>query len=222
MHHPPLRQQLALYALTADAEDAEDLLARAQAALEGGATALQLRAKHLDTRSLLDLTRALLALTRPRGALCIVNDRLDIALAAGADGVHLGPRDLPVQDARALAPPGFLIGASAGTLQDALGAQIDGADYLGVGAIFDASPSKPDASAPRGLNALRAVVARVALPVVAIGGVSEDTAADCIEAGAAGVAVIRGVLGQPTPDAVRAGAQRLRARVDGALERQRP
>ncbi len=206
-----LRDQLRLLALTPD-EDLPDLPLRVQAALEGGATAVQLRVKGADTRRLLELTHALLQITRPRGALLFVNDRLDVALAAGADGVHLGPRDLPIAAARRLAPPGFLLGASAGHPDAARAATRDGADYLGVGAIFDAAPSKPDASPPRGTDLLRDVAAATHLPLVAIGGVSEATAPACLQAGAAGVAVIRALLGQPTPEAVRDAARRLTRR----------
>jgi len=219
-----LRQQLRLYAITDDVPDG--LLDRAEAALRGGVTTIQLRLKGVEAREVYALARSLSELCRQHGALCIVNDRLDLALAAGAHGVHLGPGDLPVAAARAIVPASFLIGASAGTVEVALAHQRDGADYLGVGAVFDASASKPNASAPRGLEALASVVGGVGLPVVAIGGVDLARAPSCLAAGACGVAVIRGVFGQGEPVAVeRAAAAFLRAlsplTADAALDQVR-
>lgn len=207
----PLAARLRLTTITDDL--AEGLLERAEAALRGGATCIQLRLKGVDGRTLHDVASALVARCEAHGALCIVNDRVDVALAARAHGVHLGPHDLPVAAVRAIAPPPFLIGASAGTPEVALRHQRDGADYLGVGAIFDASGSKPDASAPRGLQGLAAVVDAVSIPIVAIGGVDLRSAPSCVEAGAAGVAVIRGVFGQGSPEAV----ERAAAAFAGAL-----
>src|SRR5918911_3437137 len=121
-----------------------DPIAVARAALLGGATMLQLRDKSASTRVLLATARELVALAHKRGAPLIVNDRVDVALAAGADGVHLGPDDLPVTAARGIMSPQALIGFSAGTPDEARDAEKSGADYLGTGAIY-ATSSKADA-----------------------------------------------------------------------------
>lgn len=205
-----------LYVITDRLDDG--LPARAEAALSAGATTLQLRLKGCTARQTLAAARALKPLCAAHRATFIVNDRLDLALAAGADGVHLGPDDLPVAQARRLAPEGFLIGASAGSAEVARALVAEGADHLGVGAIFDARASKADASAPRGLEVLRAVRDAVSVPIVAIGGVTQDNAADCLLAGASGVAIIRAIMGAGSPAAVRAATRSLRLVIDGALK----
>jgi thiamine-phosphate pyrophosphorylase len=177
-----------------------DLMDVAAAALTGGARVLQLRDKTSGGGLLLDRARALTALCEAHGALCIINDRLDVALAAGAHGAHLGPDDLPMDAARRVAPD-LILGGSAGDVDRARWLVAAGADYLGVGAIFDASASKPNASAPRGPATLTSVTRAVSCPVVGIGGVSLDTIALVRDAGASGAAVIRAVCGQPDPAA---------------------
>jgi thiamine-phosphate pyrophosphorylase len=167
----------------------------ARAGLAGGAKAVQLRAKDATTRELMDLGRAILAACRQAGAAFLVNDRLDVALALGADGVHLGPDDMPVADARRVADavqPGLVIGASAGTVEEALAAERAGADYLGVGSIFG-TDTKPDAGAPVGVARIREIRAATRLPIIAIGGVTAENVAQVIEAGAAGAAVISAI-----------------------------
>jgi thiamine-phosphate pyrophosphorylase len=166
----------------------------AKAAIEGGARILQLRDKEATTRELLETAREIRRLTKQAGALFIVNDRLEAALAAGADGVHLGPEDLPVETARRLAGEGFIIGASAGSVEEAKAAEQAGADYLGVGPIF-AAPSKPDAGPPLGAGVIRRIKAAVNLPLIAIGGISIDNAGEVMKAGADGIAVISAVSG---------------------------
>ena len=178
----------------------EDLLEVASAMVRGGAAVIQLRDEVGSGRETWAAARLLAPRLRALGARFIVNDRLDIALAVGADGVHLGPEDLPVASARAVVPEGFLIGASAGSLEAARRAVDEGADYLGVGAIFGGRESKPDASAPRGVEILRTLRSAVAVPLVAIGGLTVENAGQAIEAGADGVAVIRGLLGGQGPE----------------------
>lgn len=164
-----------------------DPVGLARAVLVGGAGVLQVRDKRGDTRATVALCHKIRAIwTGP----FIVNDRVDIALAVGADGVHLGPHDLSVADARRIAPA-LLIGASAGTPEDARAAVAAGAHYLGSGAVFDARGSKPDAHQERGLEALQRVVEAVAVPVIGIGGISVANAHLVRQTGAAGVAVIR-------------------------------
>ncbi len=163
------------------------------AALEGGARCIQLRAKESTAREMVALGRKLRELTLGAGALLIVNDRLDVALAIGADGVHLGDDDLPVGAVRRAVPPGLLIGRSADSEDIARTAERDGADYLGVGPIFPTT-SKPDAGAAAGIGLIERIVAATRLPVVGIGGIEPESAADIVRAGAAGVAVIRAVM----------------------------
>jgi len=160
---------------------------------EAGADAIQLREKDFSGRALLELTEA--AAARAVAASILVNDRLDVALAAGAAGVHLGGESLPVAEvaqfrAARRAPAGFLIGRSCHALEEALQAERDAADYLFFGPVF-ATPSKAAFGPPQGIDALAAVCRRVHIPVFAIGGITLENATACTAAGAAGVAAIR-------------------------------
>ena len=186
---------LRLIAITDGMADGEaGLLRRAAAAARGGATMLQLRLKDADARSLVEVARSLVAtLSIP----VIVNDRMDVALAAGAAGVHLGADDLPAPAARAIAPEGFMIGVSVGNDDEVAGAS--GADYVGIGPVFG-TMSKSDAGAAIGLATFSRLSARTGLPSVGIGGVTPENAADVIQAGAAGVAVISALLGTRDPE----------------------
>lgn len=166
--------------------------------LEGGARLVQLRAKHATARELAQMGQAIRALTRRYGALFIVNDRLDIALAVEADGVHLGQDDLPVPLARKLAGDAFIIGVSAETLEEAQRAEAEGADYLGVGPMF-ATTTKPDAGVPVGPERLRAIKQVVSIPVYGIGGITSQNAPLVMQAGADGVCVISAIIGAPDP-----------------------
>lgn len=183
----------------------------AAAAIRGGATILQVRAKAAATRDLVALVDAVQAVAGPHGVPVIVNDRADVAFACGAAGVHLGPDDLPVAVARRLLAGGALIGRSAGTADEALAAARDGADYVGTGDVFG-TQSKPDADAPIGLAGLAVVAAAAPRPVVAIGGVTAANAADAIRAGAAGVAVLSAVGLADDPEAA---TRAIRRAVDG-------
>lgn len=163
------------------------------AALAGGARIIQLRDKIGSTPALIDLARRLCAMCHRAGALFFVNDRIDIALASGADGVHLGPDDMAPADARRLAGPGLLIGVSVSTVEEA-SPIAPYADYLGVGAIYGSS-TKLDAGEPVGVGRIRQIKAAFpTLPVVAIGGIGPSNIADVIDAGANSVAVISAVL----------------------------
>jgi len=155
--------------------------------------AVQLREKDLSARTMLELARA--AVDRAGQAKVLVNDRLDVALAAGAAGVHLGGESVNVADvvefrAAGRAPAGFLIGRSCHSLEEAMRAERDGADYIFFGPVF-ATPSKARFGPPQGAGALTAVCRGVRIPVVAIGGITLENARSCIAAGAAGVAAIR-------------------------------
>lgn len=182
-----------------------------RAAIEGGASLVQYRQKEGTTRQLVEEAQALRELTRQAGVPFIVNDRLDVALAVEADGVHVGQEDMPAGLARRLMG-GRIVGVSATNLQEALQAEQDGADYLGVGPVF-ATPTKPDAAPPMGLEGLAEVCRAVSIPVVAIGGINEQNAAEIIAAGADGVAVVSAVVAASD---VAAAARRLREVIEAA------
>src|SRR4051794_4874107 len=191
-----LRTQLALHVLTnREWSLGRDTLTVASAALDGGATVIQLRDKKATTRALVEEGLALRALTRKRGALLIVNDRIDVALAIEADGAHIGQDDdMPVALARKLLGPDRILGISAGNLQEARIAVDSGADYLGVGPIYT-THTKADAGEPIGLSLLTELASRYSTPLIAIGSIQADNAAAVIQAGAQGIAVIRAVVG---------------------------
>ena len=165
----------------------------AEAAILGGATAIQFREKDAPTREMVEIATRLRAITRRYGVPLIVNDRVDVALAVDADGVHVGTDDMPVAVAKRLVGPGRIVGASASTVEEALAAVEQGADYLGVGSIF-ATGTKVDAGPPVGIERIAEVKARVPVPVVAIGGIHHGNVAEVIRAGADGVAVISAVV----------------------------
>ncbi len=169
------------------------------AAMAGGAGAVQLRNKGEPPRELLDLGRDLRALTREAGVLLFVNDRLDVALAIGADGVHLGPDDLPVSVARQVVHGGFLIGRSCDEPEVARRLVDEGADYIGCGAVYPTA-TKPDAGPVIGLEGLRRVVEAVHVPVVAIGGITVERAEEVASTGAAGAAVVGAVMAAEDPE----------------------
>jgi len=168
----------------------------ARAAIQGGATVIQFRDKALGSRALLETAGEIKALCKQAGIPFIANDRLDIALAVDADGLHLGQEDLPAAIARKFLGKGKILGVSATNLDEALQAEAEGADYLGVGPIF-ATGTKPDAAPPMGVEELREVVERVSMPVVAIGGIGHGNVSQVIAAGADGVAVISAVVSAP-------------------------
>ncbi len=190
----PLKSHLALHVLTDREWSRErDMLTVASAALDGGATVIQLRDKTASTHVLVEEGLALRELTRQRGALLIVNDRIDVALAVDADGAHVGQDDMPAELARKLLGPDRILGVSAGNLQEATAAVASGADYLGVGPIY-ATRGKADAGDPIGLSLLKELAARYVIPLVAIGGINANNAGAVVQAGAAGIAVITAVV----------------------------
>ena len=187
-----------LYAITADA-DPERVADLARAVLRGGAEMLQLRHKALARGRLLELAQRLRGITAAAGALLVVNDHLDIALLAEADGVHLGDDDLSVAEARRLGGPGFLVGASASTADAARAAVTAGADYLGAGPAF-ATPIKA-AKPVIGPAGVAAVQAAVAVPVFAIGGVEPANLAALVAAGIRRACMIRALAEAGDPEA---------------------
>lgn len=168
----------------------------AEQALRGGADVIQLRDKGRSCAGLAAVGREIAAIIRKAGAVFIVNDRLDVAIACGADGVHLGRHDMRVSTARQLGPPGFIIGVSVGTVEEAMDAEREGADYLALSPIFPTA-SKEDAGPGVGLERLREICHAVAIPVIAIGGINRRNVRDVIGAGAAGIAVISAVVASP-------------------------
>jgi len=165
-------------------------------AIAGGADVIQLRDKTRGYRELITIGRKIREITWKTGTMFIVNDRPDIALACCADGVHLGQEDLRVDVVRQIAPQGFVIGVSVGSVKEAVQAEHDGADYLALSPTFSTS-SKDDAGPGHGLVVLAAVCSRVTLPVVAIGGITCSNVGEVIDAGADGAAVISAVVGSP-------------------------
>ena len=181
-------------------------------AVAGGVTCVQLREKNCGTREFMEEARAVRAATRALGVPLIVNDRVDVALAVGADGVHLGQQDMAIADARRLGPPGWIIGVSAETVADAVRAEKEGADYIGVSPVF-ATPTKTDAAPPLGLSGLRHMRAATKIPLVAIGGIHAGNARDVIRAGADGLAVVSAIVAAADP---RAAAEALRRKIEAA------
>jgi thiamine-phosphate pyrophosphorylase len=187
----------ALYVVTDESlSQGRSHLECARAAVEGGADVVQLRDKRMSARELLGAAEAIRANTAGTKTLFLVNDRFDIALAAGADGVHLGQDDLPVSAARRCVPASFVIGVSVGSVEEALRAERAGADYVAVSPVF-ATGSKADAGPGHGLATVEAVRSAVSVPVLAIGGIGPSNAAAVIRAGADGCAVISAVVSQP-------------------------
>ena len=164
----------------------------ARAALNGGARLIQLREKSLPDRELWQIAQELQRLARDRGALFIVNDRPGLALAVGADGVHLGQDDLPIAAARRILGPDAVIGASVADEQEAKAAEEQGATYVSVGSVF-ATTSKSDAGEAIGIAPIAEIGRATQLPVIAIGGINEGNVAAVIRGGAHGVAVISAV-----------------------------
>lgn len=187
-----LTPRLQLYVVTDERADTSTFLTLLREAIAGGATAIQLRRKNDDGRKFVELGRAIRSLTQELGVLYFVNDRVDVALLTDADGVHLGQTDISCKDARQLIGSDKIIGISASSVSEAKIAWEEGADYLGVGAIYPTS-SKEDADIC-GLNGLRTIAAHSPLPIVAIGGITASNAPESLRAGANGVAVVSSIM----------------------------
>lgn len=168
-------------------------------AILGGVTLVQLREKEAGGREMVEEAQALLKVTRRYGIPLIINDRLDVALAVGAEGVHLGQEDIPCRLARQILGPEKIIGVSASTVEEAVQAERDGADYLGVGAVFPTG-TKADAGEAIGLDVLAAIKARVKIPVVAIGGINAANAAQVAATGVDGLAVVSAIVAAADPE----------------------
>ncbi len=166
----------------------------AKAAIEGGADVIQLRDKTATSRKVYKDALEIRKITRDANVPFILNDRLDIALAVDADGLHVGQKDLPAKVVRRLIGDSKILGVSAQTLEEAIQAENDGADYLGVGPIYEARSTKADAGKPRGLALLRQIRQKCSKPIIAIGGITKNNVIEAIRAGADGVAVISAIV----------------------------
>ena len=171
-----------------------------KAAIRGGATCVQLREKECPTLEFIERALSIKEFLTARGIPLIINDRLDIAQAVNADGVHLGQTDMPLDIAKAIVGDTMIIGISAESLEDAIEAEKGGADYLGVSPIY-ATPTKTDTAPPLGLEGLRQIRATVKIPLVGIGGLNKDNSAEVIRNGADGVAVVSAIVAADDPEA---------------------
>ena len=168
-------------------------------AIAGGADTIQFRQKHGSTAEMIEVARNMKNFCAEAGVSFIVNDRLDVAIAAKADGVHLGQDDFPIPMGKELLGKDRIIGGSAATMEEARKCLSDGADYVGFGPVFPTA-SKDDAGPVSGIEVLKQVVESVSLPIIAIGGISADNTAEVLKAGAHGIAVISAVCCRKNPE----------------------
>lgn len=178
------------------------------AAVRGGVTCVQLREKHCSTRDFIQEARSLQPLLQHHRIPLIINDRLDVALAIGADGVHLGQSDMPLADARRLVGKKMIIGISAENLDDAITAEQEGADYIGISPVF-ATGTKVDTAVPLGLEGIRLIRRAVKIPLVGIGGINGGNIRDIVCAGADGVAVVSAIVAADFPETAAAEMKKL-------------
>jgi len=169
------------------------------AAIRGGVSCVQLREKEMSTREFIAEARSIQRLLSSKGIPLIINDRVDVAFAVEADGVHLGQSDMHIRDARRLLGNSAIIGVSAECLDDALEAEEEGADYLGISPVY-ATATKSDISTPLGLAGVTEIRRRVSLPLVGIGGIKKENCAEVIAAGADGIAVVSAIVSAPSPE----------------------
>ncbi|AIF69215.1 thiamine-phosphate pyrophosphorylase [Palaeococcus pacificus DY20341] len=187
-----LKKRLRLYVITD--RRFKDEVSSVREALEGGATAIQLRIKNAPTREMIEVGKKIRELTREYNALFFVNDRLDVALAVNADGVHVGQEDMPVEIVKEIAP-NLIVGVSASNLREAIEAEKGGADYIGAGSVFP-TKSKEDARF-LGLEGLKEMIESIKIPIVAIGGINHENVGEVLKLGVDGVAVISAIIGAP-------------------------
>ena len=186
-----------------------------QAAVAGGVTCVQLREKECSTLEFIEQALAIKNFLKTRGVPLIINDRLDVALAVEADGVHLGQSDMPLEMAQKIAGHSMIFGISAESLQDAIAAEKGGADYLGVSPIF-ATPTKTDTAPPLGLEGLRKIRKRIKIPLVGIGGLNITNSAEVIRNGGDGVAVVSAIVAADDPET---SAKNLKRMIDEARKK---
>ncbi len=169
------------------------------AAVAGGVTCVQLREKTCSTREFIEQARSVQSFLKSRGIPLIINDRIDVALAVKADGVHLGQNDMPIETARGILKDSMFIGISAETLENAVDAEKCGADYIGVGPIFPTN-TKADAAEPLGPEGFLEIRKAVKIPLVAIGGLKKENAAAIVRNGAEGIAVVSAIVSADDPE----------------------
>jgi len=179
-----------------------------RAAVNGGATVVQLREKDCSTREFIEQALAVKDFLKARRVPLIINDRLDVAQAVQADGVHLGQTDMPLELAKGILGDSMIIGISAESLKDAMAAEKGGADYLGVSPIY-ATPTKTDTAPPLGLAGLNEIRKAVRLPLVGIGGLNRENAAEVIRSGADGVAVVSAIVAADDPEAAASALKKI-------------
>lgn len=170
-----------------------------EAAVKGGVSCVQIREKECSTRDFVLQARILKELLTPHNIPLIVNDRVDVALAVEADGVHLGQTDMTISDARIIVGDDYIIGISAESLEDAVLAEKQGADYIGISPVF-ATPTKDDTAPPLGISGIKEINQRTSIPIVAIGGINSTNTRDIILAGADGIAVVSAIVSAPSPE----------------------
>lgn len=193
------REQLRLYLVTdRDAARGRDMVGIVRRAVEGGVTMVQLREKTADTRDFVALGQQLMEMLQPLHVPLLVNDRVDVALAIGADGVHIGQRDMPYAIARQMLGKDRIIGLSVESMEDLQAANALDVDYIGVSPVFS-TPTKTDTKKPFGLDGLRRAVELSRHPVVGIGGMNVQTAAPVMRCGADGIAVVSAIVGAEDP-----------------------
>jgi thiamine-phosphate pyrophosphorylase len=192
---------LSLYLVTdKDLAGPRGVIETVRAAIDGGVTLVQLRDPDGKTRAMVDTAAALLEILRPRGIPLIINDRVDVALAVDADGVHVGQSDMRTDQVRGLIGPDRILGLSVSTFEELAADDLGPVDYLGIGPIF-ATATKPNAAAPIGFEGLAAMVAQSRLPVVAIGGVKVEHVEPTLAAGADGLAIVSAIMAASDPAA---------------------
>jgi len=170
-----------------------------QAAVRGGVTCVQLREKSHPTRELVEDALKIKDFLRVHNIPLIINDRVDVAMAVQADGVHLGQTDMPLETAKAILNDSMIIGISAESVEDAVKAEKGGADYISVSPVF-ATPTKTDTSPPLGLEGIKIIRQQVQIPIVGIGGLNKDNCADVIRCGADGIAVVSAIVSADDPE----------------------
>ena len=217
-----MKVDLRLYALADPAVSGGRSLADLAARIAGSATLVQLRDKHGSTKVMMEEARALIGVLAPLDIPLLINDRVDVALAAEADGVHIGQDDMSAADARLLLGKTAIIGLSVKTLAQAHEAPLDLLDYVAIGGVYGTT-SKDNTSAPIGVEGLRSIVQAIRarepkFPICAISGINASNAADVIAAGADGIAVISALSQAPDPGLA---ARTLRNAVDVALEQRK-
>ncbi|MBE3569678.1 MAG: thiamine phosphate synthase [Bacillales bacterium] len=192
-----VKQALSLYLVTNESMEMEDLLKKVEAAIQGGVTMVQLREKQSSGKLFLKKALALKSLTEKYEIPLVINDRVDIALAAEADGVHVGQSDLPAAFVRKIVPPSMFVGVSCSTVEEAIEAEKQGADYLGVGAVFPTNSKKDAQRLEKGM--LESIVKSTSIPVVAIGGINQENVKQLNDTGIDCIAVVSAILSSSNP-----------------------